>query len=107
MAINKRGDSPVNTSPHLTQQLKNNPLKMLLKLAMVPLIPLGLLWYFGGPALLTTYQYSGSHSSPVMSECNYITLNGWRVVHPSYGYNQCSIITLLPFDVKAFLEVLI
>jgi len=107
MAFFKRGDVPVNTSPHLTQQLKNSPLKMLLKLLLVPLIPLGLLWWFGSPALLTKYQYNGSHSSPVMSECNYLTLNGWQVVYPSYGYNQCPIITLLPFDVKAFLEVLL
>lgn len=103
MAFFKRGDTPETTSPHLTRRLQNNPLKMLLKLAAVPLIPLGLLWWFGGPAILTTYQHRGSH----MSECNYLTLNGWRVVHPHYGVNQCPGLTLLPFDMNSFLEVLI
>lgn len=107
MALFRRGESRVETSPHLRRRLKNNPLKMLLKLAAVPLIPLGLLWYFGGPALLTTYKYHGSHDAPMMSECNYLTLNGWRVVTPGYGYNQCPGLTLLPFDIKSFLEVLL
>lgn len=107
MAFSKRGESPVNTSPHLRRRLKNNPLKMLLKLAMVPLIPLGFLWWFGGPALLTTYQYHGSRENPMMTRCDYLTLQGWHVVTPGYGVNQCPGLTLLPFDINAFLEGLL
>ncbi|MBM1556240.1 hypothetical protein JQV19_06200 [Sulfitobacter mediterraneus] len=103
----KRGDDPVITSPHLRRRLKNNPLKMLLKLAMVPLVPLALLWWFGSPAMLTTYKYYGSRADPVMSDCNYVALDGWHLVNPRYGTRRCPYLTLLPIDVKAFVEGLL
>lgn len=107
MRFRLRGNTRVETSPHLRRRLRNNPLTMLVKLAMVPLIPLVLLWWFGSPAMLTTYKYYGSRTNPVMSDCNYIAIDGWHVVNPRFRQRRCPFLTLLPIDVKAFLEDLL
>ncbi|MEP5729996.1 MAG: hypothetical protein ABJL67_11585 [Sulfitobacter sp.] len=104
MPIFGRGSGPV-TTPHLRRKLSDNPLKVLVKIAAIPIMPLLFLWMFGGPALLTTYDYRGRESAPNMIKCDYLTLQGWRVVRPSSGVNQCAGITLLPFDMQTFLEM--
>ena len=105
MPLFRRGSDHVTTTPHLYRKLSDHPTKVLLKLAAMPLVPLAFLAVFGGPALLTSYEYRGRASAPNMTQCDYLTLQGWRVVRPSHGVNQCAGITLLPFDMRAFLEM--
>ena len=61
--------------------------------------PLVLLFIYGQPALLINYSWNGNARASVYSRCEYLTmLDGWRVVRPSAGINNCPLIAFFPFE---------
>ncbi|NRA88455.1 MAG: hypothetical protein HRU28_13935 [Rhizobiales bacterium] len=83
-------------------KIKNSFYPLLIKTIAAPLIPLALLVVFGQPALCISYKYyeGSSKSQRHYTRCDYLTLTGWKRVEPSYGVNQCPLVTLLPLNIK-------
>lgn len=99
MAFRKRIPKRINTTPVLDRQGKYSFAVTLAKTLVVPAVVFGSLLWFGQPALRIQYEWSGSRAHPIYHQCDYLTLlNGWRDVHPRYGY--CPLITSFPFELS-------
>lgn len=86
-----------STTPIADGKYKYSLSSTLLKLGLMVTIPIGLLHFYGQPALRIQYEWSGSRTHPIHHQCDYLTLfDGWRDVRPRYGY--CPLITSFPFE---------
>lgn len=93
-----------STAPHAARKLKKNPLWPLFKLGLVIVVPLALLSIYGQPALRVQYTWNGHTAAPVYSRCDYYTaFDGWKIVHPAPGINNCPLIAFFPFHIEKLL----
>ena len=102
MTFFKRAASRQKPHSKTSPNIKNSFWPLVLKTLAVPIIPLALLAGFGQPALRTSYEYYviSSKSQRQYTRCDYLTLTGWKRVKPSFGFNQCPLVTLFPFNIK-------
>lgn len=103
MALFKRKRGFERATAVFDQQSRAGVWTPLIKLLAVILVPLFLLWFFGQPAMLVEYNYTGPRSDPTMSNCHYLTVEGWKSAFPAHG--RCPFLTTFPINIRNFLGV--
>ena len=95
--FHKGRSAPLNTSPVTRRMVRNSHRKILFFIFGLPLGIIAVLYFFGSPALLIQYTYTGSQDAKLYHHCTYLSLNGWHEVLPGYSFNQCPTLKFVPF----------
>ncbi|WP_127599596.1 amino acid transporter [Nitratireductor alexandrii] len=103
MTPRKPARRPASTTPIYDRSANRSLRAGLFKLVLLVGVPLLLLSLYGQPALRFEYTWYGNENARTHTRCVYLALDGWHVIRPPYGFNQCPIIKLLPIDLMNFL----
>lgn len=103
MTAKKPARRPASTTPIYDRSANRSLRTSVIKLGLLVCVPLLLMSLYGQPALRFEYTWHGNESARIHTRCVYLALDGWHVIRPPYGVNQCPLVDTLPIDLSSFL----